>query len=207
MRRMLPGERLFAPVNDLLIILSGIAHASSLMAGGSVHTEPKPVFRVGTRWPDYGLGLPLRGPLEHALEGKIPRWIEIGIITSTEVLTEPLKEVKLQTGGLREVMAHVVSPIFLLFFERYNDWLKTNAGPPVTWPTMLNFARVIRNAVAHGKIKIDNPSAPAVTWRGLSYSYADNGRQIIGTDVSLGEILALMFDANDALDAAGVPIL
>jgi hypothetical protein len=28
MRRMLPGERLFAPVNDLLIILSGIAHAS-----------------------------------------------------------------------------------------------------------------------------------------------------------------------------------
>jgi hypothetical protein len=160
-----------------------------------------------TRWPDYGFGLPLRGPLENALAGIIPEAIDIGIITSSDVLTKPLHEVKLQTSGLQAVMPHVVSPIFLLFFERYNDWLNTNVGDAVKWPPPLNFARVIRNAAAHGKIKIKDHSAPAVTWRGLSYNHADNGRQIIGTDINLGEILALMFDANDALDAVGVPVL
>jgi hypothetical protein len=177
------------------------------MVGGKVHTNPKPVFRVGTRWPDYGLGVPLRGPLEHALVGTVPTSIEIGIITDSHVLTEPLADVKLQTGGLNDVMAHVVSPIFLSFFERYNEWMTTNLGDAVNWPPTLNFARVIRNSVAHGKIKINDPNAPAVRWRDLSYSHADNGCQIIGTDIKLGEILALMFDANDGLDGVGVPVL
>jgi hypothetical protein len=72
---------------------------------------------------------------------------------------------------------------------------------------VLNFARVVRNAIAHGKIEIRNSNAPPVTWRGLTYSYADNGKQIFGTDLKLGEIVALIFDASDALDGIDAPIL
>ncbi len=94
-----------------------------------------------------------------------------------------------------------------MFFERYNDWLNVNKGEAKNWPPTLNFARVVRNGVAHGKINIRNPEASPVTWRGLTYSYADNGKQIIGTDLKLGEMIVLMFDANDALDAINAPIL
>ena len=41
-----------------------------------------------------------------------------------------------------------------MFFERYNDWLNVNKGEAKNWPPTLNFARVVRNGVAHGKINI-----------------------------------------------------
>jgi hypothetical protein len=104
-------------------------------------------------------------------------------------------------------MAHIIAPIFLMFFERYNVWLRDHLGEPNNWPATLNFARVVRNAIAHGKIEIRNSNAPPVTWRGLTYSYADNGKQIFGTDIKLGEIIALIFDASDALDEIDAPIL
>jgi hypothetical protein len=207
LRRTVPDDRIFTPVNDLLIILSAIAHASSLMVGGSTHTTPQPTMRVRTRWPDYGLAVPLRGPLEHAIAGTTPTLIEIGIITTQATLTEPMPNVKAQTGELRGVLAHAISPIFLMFFERYNDWMTATHGDAVNWPPTLNFSRVIRNAAAHGKINIRNPGAPPVSWRGLTYGPADNGRQIIGPDIQLGEMLALIFDASDALDALSAPVL
>lgn len=206
-RLAVPGDRIFDATRDLLIILSAIAHASSLMVGGSTHKLARPVMRVGTIWPNYSLAIPLRGPLENALTDKTPTSIEIGIITDVEANAEELPAAKLRTGGLHGVMAHITAPIFLMFFERYNDWLDENLGDAKNWPPTLNFARVVRNAIAHGKIKIRNPAAPPVTWRGLTYSYADNGSQIVGTDLKLGEILALMFDANDALDGINAPIL
>ena len=58
-RRIIPGDRLFEPVRDLLIILSAVAHASSLMVDGSTHKRQKPVMRCGTRWPNYSLAIPL----------------------------------------------------------------------------------------------------------------------------------------------------
>jgi hypothetical protein len=64
----------------------------------------------------------------------------------------------------------------------------------------IEIASVIRNACAHGQIHFRNPSAPPVSWR---YGPADNGRKVRGSDVKLGEVLALMFKANDALDAIG----
>jgi hypothetical protein len=206
-RQAQPGDRLFDPLNDLLIIISAIAHASSLMAGGSTHTNPKPVMRVTTRWPDYGLALPLRGPLECALTGQPVALIEIGIMTDPSALLEKMPDIKLETGGLHAVMRHVISPIFLMFFERYNVWLTDNLGDAQNWPPTLNFCRVVRNAMAHGKINIRNPNAPNVSWRDLSFGYADNGTQIIGPGMQLGEIIALMFDASDALDGINAPVL
>ena len=67
--------------------------------------------------------------------------------------------------------------------------------------------RVVRNAIAHGAIKINDPKSSPISWRGMSYSHADNGKQIVGVDLKLGEVLALMFDANDALDAIKAPVL
>ena len=116
-------------------------------------------------------------------------------------------ELKLHTGGLDSVMNHIIAPIYLSFFERYNEWLTANYGDGVNWPPTLNFARVIRNAAAHGMINIRNPGAPSVTWRGFTIGPADSGRRVIGADMKTGEILGLMFDLNDELDRLDVPVL
>jgi hypothetical protein len=200
------GDRLFEPINDLLIILSSIGHAVSLMVGGSTHTTPKPVMRLNAHVVGHAFALPMRGPLEHALKGTIPNRIEIGI-TPLAAHGQPLTNIVAQTVGLASVMNHISRPIFLGYFERYNDWLKDTYGDAVNWPMTLNFARVIRNAVAHGKIRIRNPSAAPVHWHGLSYGYADNGKTVIGTDMHPGDVLALMFEINDELNKLGAPIL
>ena len=160
--RIAQGDRLFTPINDLLIILSAMAHAMSVIVGGTTHKKPKPQMRVNSRRMQYAFAIPLRGPLEHALEGTLPNAIEIGI-TPSENAKNPLEGMRYETKGMGNTFSHVMSPIYLIFFERYNDWLTAKYGDGINWPPTLNFARVIRNAVAHGKINIRNPSAPLVT--------------------------------------------
>lgn len=77
----------------------------------------------------------------------------------------------------------------------------------MNWHPTLNFCRVVRNAAAHGSINFRNPRAPSVVWRGLSFGPADNGRQIIGGELRVGDIIGPMFEANEELDRMGAPIL
>jgi len=60
-----------------------------------------------------------------------------------------------------------------------------------------NFGRIVRNAFVHGgKIDFKNKRAKPVSWRNLSYSPADNGRQIIFQDLTAVEIIILMEDMD-----------
>lgn len=201
------GNRLFEPLNDLTIVLAAIAHASSFLRGRSTHTEAKPVMRINARLLGHAFAIPLRGPLEVVLNDTTPTKIEIGIVPLARQ-DQPLEgTVVASTTGLGNALHHIVSSIFLSFFERYNVWLRTNVGEAVNWPMTLNFARIVRNAIAHGMIDIRNQNSPPVTWHGLSYSYVDRGKEIIGIDLRIGEILGLMFEVNEELDRLGVPTL
>ena len=200
-----PGHRLFQPLYNYLIILSALGHASSLMIGGKTHTEAKPQMRLQTQL-GHAFILPLRGPLESALQNYPPAAIQIGVVALNEQSPQIVNP-KLVTSGLINVSTQALAPQFLIFFERYNEWMTATHGDAVNWPSVLNFARVVRNAIAHGKINIRNQKAPAVAWQIFSYSYADNGRQIIGPDLSAGDIFSLMFDADKALDEIGAPVL
>jgi hypothetical protein len=120
---------------------------------------------------------------------------------------EILEDAKLRTAGLHRCVHYFAAPVFIGFFERYNEWLTDNYGDGVNWHPTLNFCRTIRNAAAHGGIHIRNPQAAPVTWRGLSIGPADNGKSIIGSDLRLGDMIGLMFEADDELTAMGAPVL
>jgi hypothetical protein len=198
------GDRLFEPINIFLIIFSAVAHAASLMVDGKTHRTERPAARMQTYRYSYAFALPLRGPLEFALSNQRPDCIQIGMTSDTD---SEVQDAKIHTAGLHPSMNGVIGAVFLMFFERYNEWLKSNCGDPVNWPEPLNFCRIVRNAVAHGGIHFDNARAPTVAWRGLSYGPAQNGRQIIGADILAGDLLGLMFEANDQLDRMGAPVL
>jgi hypothetical protein len=205
MHHISQGERLYEPINDLLIILAALTHAASLMLGGTTHRTPKPTARIGTRQFDYDFVIPLRGPLEHALHDTKPGFIDIGMTKDRS----PIPNVQAETKGLDRVGANITAPIFLTYFEPYNQWLDTYFGRDTlrTWPASLKFGRIVRNSIAHHGIDIRDPAAPSAGWRNLSYSYANQGARIIGTDMRLGDILGLMFEIDDDLDLLGAPVL
>ncbi|MGY8638989.1 hypothetical protein RAD15_41630 [Bradyrhizobium sp. 14AA] len=206
-----PGDRLYDPIFDFLIMLSAVCYASALKVRepAAAFLTPNPVMHSLTRWGDLGFLFPLGGVLEHALANKKPTSIDIGIITTRALLDNPMPGIRdsYETDGLANTLGHVIAPIFLMFFERYNVWLTANVGEAINWPAPLNFSRVVRNSIAHGGIDIRNPASPPVTWRDLSYSHADKGKSIVGSDLKFPEVVQLMFESSDALDAAVVPVL
>jgi hypothetical protein len=110
------------------------------------------------------------------------------------------------TMGFRRLAEHLLSPIFVEFYESYRQWVFDQFGPADKWPEVWRFARVIRNALSHGgKVSIERKNERPVKWRNTSYSYANNGEQVIHEAVSVGDLIVLMFDLDDALDEAGCP--
>jgi hypothetical protein len=203
--RMNPGDRLFSPINNLLVILSAISHATSLIVDADVHKQLNPTMLVNTRQFDHAFVLPLGRLLEHALANKLPQYIEIGMTANDN---DVLKDAKISTTGFETIMTNVVSAIFLMFFDRYIDWLKDVYGASLNWPTPLNFCRIVRNACAHdGTVDFRSSKEAPVAWRGLSFGPNDNGRHIIGTELRAGDILGLMFEANSKLDHMEAPVL
>ena len=101
---------------------------------------------------------------------------------------------QLNLTGLQRVHGAMISNAFVKYYE---DNKLLVEGMYTTdrqnWPSVLNFGRVIRNALAHkGCINFTNPNAAAVTWRSLTYSPLDNGRSILYHDLTAVELIFLM---------------
>lgn len=197
------GERLFQPLYDFIIMAAALIYACR-----SVTDEPVPVEEgMNLELHSHKLGIaiivPLSGAIQFALGKDLPDFIALGV----KPRPDPTPLSKVQTPATDAVMLHLIAPIFLMFFERYNEWMTANHGDAVNWPETLNFARLVRNSIAHGQIHIRNPRAPPVKWRGFNYSAADNGRKLIGPNLRVADILYLMIEADEELDKLNAPVL
>jgi hypothetical protein len=68
------------------------------------------------------------------------------------------------------------------------------------WPATWQFGRVVRNAMSHnGRIRIDNPNAPSVSWKSLTYAQPDNGRSILHTDLWPGDLFDLLIEMDEQI--------
>lgn len=200
------GDRLFEPFNDLTIILAALGRAMHQVGKTGRDAGDFGVMRMKPKIFDYAVAIPLLGPLEIAFRGDLPEGIDIGLIDLADAQGELEGPTKV-TSGFGSVMNHIMQPIFLGFFERYNVWLTATSGEAVNWPMTLNFARVVRNAVAHGAINFRNPRTPPVSWKSLTYTYADRGRRIIPDDLGPTDLIGLMIEADEELTSMGAPVL
>jgi hypothetical protein len=201
------GHRLFHPLTDISIFVTAMQWAGNAYLGGTRPTGPQ-AARFSCSQFDFAMAIPLGGPFENALNELHAPHIDIG----RTVKSRPGFEVdgegrRIQTSGLSQVSWHIVSAIFLKYFEPYSEWLDDNLGDAVNWPPTLNFCRVVRNSIAHGKIHIRNPSAPSVRWRHLEYGPAENGMAVLGDGLAVGDLLQLMIESSDHLDELSAPTL
>lgn len=115
---------------------------------------------------------------------------------------EHLKQV-LSSSEHQYPMKAAIRSSFISYFEGYRGDVENKFGKQTTkWPTVWDFARIVRNACGHGSaIKIDNKNSNRVVWQNYQFGFADNGKSILyGPDgLSKVDIILLFEDMHAAL--------
>jgi hypothetical protein len=196
------SHRLFDLLLQTIVSIDAITIATYYLIGGGFKPGKYHHDFYGIHF-DLTIKCPAVSVFEAALHGTTIAALEIEFVAGKK----PLRG--FSTDRFASAMQGSTNWVFLAFYERYRPWLQQQYGIHVDkWPSLFMFAWAIRNAVAHhaGKLNFMNPSFPAVTWHGLRYSPGDSGRQIIGTDLGLGDLVVLMFEMSSELDRAGCPV-
>ena len=102
-------------------------------------------------------------------------WIEaLEIYVDVEI--ERTTKGELSNEGHQRIVRRNIGSSFIRYFEAFKPTIKAAAGDdPRDWPEPWNFARILRNAFAHGGIHFDNPSAASVRWRSIEFGPEHNG--------------------------------
>jgi hypothetical protein len=210
------GDRLYERFNNLVIVNAAMVIATTYLVRGAAKFEPGTPFLHACKQIELDVKLPVSGPLEAALANVKPDAMHIEV--SARMPPEPdfnewaagLGRPRPSTFGLAAAAANMISPIFVEFYEAYRQYIHDKYRRAESYPTLWRFARVIRNSIAHGGfITIQSAKERPVAWYGLNYSYADNGRKIVGfveSDLTGGDLILLMFEMSDLLDQEGCPV-
>ena len=203
-------HRLHRRINNFMILMSSLATAVNVTVGNAM---PKDNL-IGMESQIFNLHLAFFTEqfLPNVINDVMPRTLEIQIRSGRENQVQKQNEERgLETksfDGYTEVFYQTIAPMFVEFYEAHKQWLYENINrEPTRWPSILNFGRTIRNSLSHGnKIWFDRGNVTPVSWYTIAYGPADNGRQVVQNDLSIGDVIILMFEMNDALDSLTCPI-
>jgi hypothetical protein len=190
-------DRLFPQINNLLTLSASLGIAISYVAQGHVESNPGDYVTAECKQFALEVRLPFHGPVQAAVANRTADEIELNFVPRIAGAAHPIN-----VSVLNRVMVQIIAPAFAMFFEEHVDWLKANHGRDgASWPSTLDFARAIRNAASHGmKLTFERSTSRPVQWHHLRYSFAENDREVIGGDLSFGDMLVLMFEVADELD-------
>lgn len=199
---VLPDDRLYRTISDIAYYQGCEAHAFLQMVNGTLE-QPYTSMSLRTSPHDYGFFF--QDVLSAYILGTEEKPITLELLANVQ--TNYDASVWKNETVSRTPETDFMAATFLQFFERYNVWLSQNVGAPQTWPSTLNFARIVRNCAAHGAIEIRKASSPPVCWRGICLSSNDNGRDLFQHDLSSGDLVALLIEIDLGLTNLGAPIL
>lgn len=200
-------DRLHLPLFYLYGILAAFHTAVCLRLGQRTNWAVGDYMTALCALSPHMVRLPLFGPIECLLENTISDQVQL-VIEPAEVLKARPDSIGERVMDANPYVINMVSPVFVSYFESYRPWLAQHIGKIDRWPATVKFAGVVRNAASHGgKVRMTGKKPRPVHWHGLTYSINDNGRQTIGGDLSLGDIIVLMAEMSDELDALHCPRL
>lgn len=188
--------------DDLVVFLatlsSNLVVAEALRSGGHTKVVADPKYYM--QFEGCSLGVELTWyPQETLMAIAANTWPSQ--IVLYENLVHPRAPVlSLSSTGAKNLHSLSLQSCFLRYFETNRPTIEARFGKdPSAWPPAWNFARVVRNAFAHGGLlTFQNASAQAVSWQGLTYGPSRQGRQLIFQDMSFVEVVALL-EELDAL--------
>jgi len=107
----------------------------------------------------------------------------------------------LKLGALERPPYALEQSMYVNYFERQRPSLEAKYGENITGlPEDWNFARVVRNSVAHGNaVFFHNSRAKSVSWRGPTYAPTDNRRRVMNGELWAADLIYLMMDMDGHL--------
>jgi hypothetical protein len=104
------------------------------------------------------------------------------------------------TGAVAETLEGFAQAMFTRYYENNLAAIEITFGKrrKNKWPSVLQFAAVVRDAMSHGGVIHMFPSVPPVTHFHLNYSMADNGMTLVHNDMTCADIFSLMLDMDAA---------
>lgn len=198
-----PADRMFIPARDFATLIASMGIGFQYYYEGRIVANPGDYAAVESSKFPADLHVPISGPIQAAVHQKPIGEIHLTIVPGTAPLSLPTVE-----NGYSSLSRLAISAIFIYFFENHLPWIKNNFNGPSGehWPSVLDFARVVRNACSHGgKLAFAKPTSRAVSWRGITYKPTDADKLVIVGDLSMADIIFLMMDVSDVLDRGGCP--
>lgn len=199
------SSRVFGAVSMILSYTAMSSYANAGTHGLILPPGGYPRTGLGCSVAGGYVSAPLTGYLDCLAKGtSFPDPIQLQHVKAEVTMAGPY----VATKGSAAMGSTVFAAIFATFAEQAKDWVHQNiATDHALYPPVTNFARVFRNAVAHGgRVNIDNPNATSVSWRGKTISHADNKRQIVGSsEFAPGDVVMLLLDLDEELNGLGAP--
>jgi hypothetical protein len=200
--------RLFEPMLKLLFIADALAVALLVLHRGKVNLDAEKDHATATckQFPII-LRYPVLKPTLSILHEEPLTEITFSF-TPLDPPALPPTAGKRKLKGVGRSLLGAVSPVFVDFYEKHRSWMTATFGKHPDWPPLFRFAWMLRNFISHteGRVRFNDPNIAPVTWHQLSYSPADNGRQVIGVDIDIADLVVLMFELSDELDRRGCPL-
>lgn len=192
----LPNDASFQGVVTFLLSIQGFACAASLFNGNG---EPE----IPSREDDFLFDAPLSRrrlivkPYDLTMSMVNNHWPSI-VEFKTQAITPIISRQPPRWGVIERFLFGLSQSLVGNFFEEHRSEIDAHYGGLASWPPVWNFARVIRNAMSHaGKLTIKDKTS--VSWKGLSYTSADTGREIINYDIYSGDFFYLIKEMEAAL--------
>jgi hypothetical protein len=216
MSTTVPNSVVITPTNHRFFddLVTALAAQAALAAGYMSHADGS-IYRFLDDWP-MRLVSRTRRDGNSVLEIEVkpasiltpltkfawPTFLELKfeIVTEVAVPRPPAPTpVAAPLSGIKRMNANIMEHAFVAYYERYADEINTarSIAGAGSLPT-LAFANVIRNAFAHGgtihfkQAKI----GVVVSWEVLTYSFNDNGRQIMYNDMNEADVILLMLEMD-----------
>lgn len=186
-------HRFFDDLVTFLVSLAGVLIATeAFRSSGFTKAASDPKYYLQFTGATFGQALTWHPyeALQLVTEDGWPDTIEL-----LEDLSHPKAPIyRLENQGFNGIHATALQSAFIHYYETFiTQIVNQNGDHPLGWPHPWNFARVVRNAFAHGgNIDIRNQRSPAVTWKSFTYDHTDNGSRIIFQDLAAVEVISLM---------------
>jgi len=107
--------------------------------------------------------------------------------------------------GLARVHERIVASNYIVFADPWIKWMKRESPDYAKWPSIMIFARHVRNALAHGNLLTLSDSSASSEWRGVVLSPKESGTNLLNNFLSFADLLALMSDIDRELEKLGAP--
>ena len=199
-------HRLHAIMETLTFSLACVQTAVTFRGGGKTDWADGDYMSYECAVFDAEVRLPLGSVIETIIAGIPVNSIELGVCEKSWNYRKAENGTKIIKNTISWHVS-ILKPFFVEFYENYIEYLRFNLKSDHTkWPTVWQFGRVIRNASAHNKICIDDQNFAPVSWHKLTYGPNENGKEIFGHDLEIGDLIILMCEMSDELDRLNVPL-